>query len=72
MLFAKPVITREVQLNNYEREPMDGDKLPTYFYIYWKLKASELLEEVEPLMLAIANQLATEAALLDRLDSGSI
>ena len=30
------------------------------------LKTERLLAEVEPLVLAIANQLATEAALLDR------
>ena len=31
-----------------------------------------VIYESEPLVLAIANQQATEAALLDRLDSGSI
>ena len=36
------------------------------------LKTERLLAEVEPLIEAIANQQATEAALLDRLDSGSI
>jgi hypothetical protein len=36
------------------------------------LKTERLLAEVEPLIEAIANQQATEAALLDRLDRGSI
>ena len=36
------------------------------------LATERLLAEVEPFVLAIANQQATEAALLDRLDSGSI
>jgi len=36
------------------------------------LKTERLLAEVEPLIEAIANQQATDAALLDRLDRGSI
>ena len=48
------------------------DDPPVYFLLYWKLKAAELLEEVEPLIEAIANRQATDAALLDRLDRSSI
>jgi hypothetical protein len=36
-----------------------------YFYLYWKLKAFELLEEVEPLVIAIANAEAQIASAED-------
>ena len=36
------------------------------------LKTERLLAEVEPLVLAIANQLATEAATRDRAERGNI
>lgn len=41
------------------------DDMPVYFLLYWKLKAMELIDEVEPLVLAIANreaQLSTQEA----------
>ena len=60
-------------LRNMDTAPVPTLTIDTQLLLLKQdLKTERLLVEVEPLVLAIANQQATEAALLDRLDSGSI